>query len=85
MTGAAVVGPWLQSNKWTWLRLVLFVLTGLSAFAPIIHGATIFPYSQLDKQTGLRYYYLEGVLMLAGVALFVVSSERIETSEALCR
>jgi adiponectin receptor len=84
MTGAAVVGPWLQSNKWTWLRLVLFVSTGFSALAPIIHGATIFPYGQLDKQTGLRYYYLEGVLMLAGVALFVVSSERNDTSEPFC-
>lgn len=56
------------------LRVCTFVATGLSAFAPIIHAATIFPYAQLDKQAGLRYYYLEGVAMLTGVFFYVVSA-----------
>ncbi|CAI7589495.1 unnamed protein product [Penicillium glandicola] len=44
--------------------------TGLSAFAPIIHAASIFPYEQLDKQAGLRYYYLEGLVIIIGVLFY---------------
>lgn len=67
-----VVNSRFQSPKWRTLRVCTFVATGLSAFAPIIHAATIFPYAQLDKQAGLHYYYLEGVAMLTGVFFFVV-------------
>ncbi|KAK3943813.1 mPR-like GPCR protein [Diplogelasinospora grovesii] len=61
-----VINPKLQGPEWRLLRTGSFVATGLSAFAPIIHAATIFPYHQLDKQAGLRCYYLEGVLVLLG-------------------
>jgi adiponectin receptor len=61
------------------LRLSTFVATGLSAFAPILHAATIFPYAQLDKQAGLRYYYLEGVAILTGVVFYVVSFPYTQT------
>jgi predicted membrane channel-forming protein YqfA (hemolysin III family) len=59
--------------RWKTLRLSTFVATGLSAFAPIIHATSIFPYAQLDKQAGLRYYYLEGLLILIGVGFYAVS------------
>ena len=72
MTGVVVIHPRLQSRGWKTLRLSTFVATGLSAFAPIIHAASIFPYDQLDKQAGLRYYYLEGILILTGVASYAV-------------
>ncbi|KAL7934241.1 mPR-like GPCR protein [Trichoderma chlorosporum] len=71
VTGVVVISPRLQSAKWRMLRLSTFVATGFSAFAPIIHAATIFPYDQLDKQAGLRYYYIEGVSILAGVVFYV--------------
>jgi predicted membrane channel-forming protein YqfA (hemolysin III family) len=58
--------------RWKTLRLSTFVATGLSAFAPILHAASIFPYDQLDKQAGLRYYYLEGFLILIGVGFYAV-------------
>jgi predicted membrane channel-forming protein YqfA (hemolysin III family) len=67
-----VVNPNLQGPKWRLLRTASFVATGFSAFVPIIHAATIFPYAQLDKQAGLRYYYLEGFLLLIGVYHFTV-------------
>ncbi|CAE7215443.1 hypothetical protein P3342_012869 [Pyrenophora teres f. teres] len=72
LTVTAVIHPSLQGSKWRSLRLSTFVATGFSAFAPIIHGATIFSYSQMDQQSGLRYYYLEGVLVLAGVAFYAM-------------
>ncbi|KAJ5254262.1 hypothetical protein N7524_011442 [Penicillium chrysogenum] len=70
LTGFVVVHPRLQSQKWRLLRLSTFVATGLSAFAPIIHAASIFPYQQLDQQAGLRYYYLEGLIIVMGVLFY---------------
>ncbi|KAL2697693.1 hypothetical protein AAEP93_011597 [Penicillium crustosum] len=64
LTGFVVVHPKLQSQKWRLLRLSTFVAMGLSAFAPIIHAASIFPYEQLDQQAGLRYYYIEGLVIV---------------------
>lgn len=55
------------------VRLSTFVGTGLSAFAPIMHAVAIFPYAQLDKQSGLRYYLIEGVFMAIGATLYGVS------------
>ena len=55
-------------------RLVPFLGLGFSAFIPIIHAALIFPYDQLKKQSGLPYYYLEGLLMLIGVVFLAVRS-----------
>ncbi|CAI7606741.1 unnamed protein product [Penicillium palitans] len=72
LTGFVVVHPKLQSQKWRLLRLSTFVATGLSAFAPIIHAASIFPYKQLDQQAGLRYYYLEGLVIVIGVLFYAV-------------
>ena len=46
----------LQSKKWSILRLCTFVAKVFSAFARIIHAASMFPYEQPDKQAGLRYY-----------------------------
>ncbi|KAF9891381.1 hypothetical protein FE257_004237 [Aspergillus nanangensis] len=70
LTGFVVVHPSLQRKKWRILRLSTFVATGFSAFAPIIHGSLIFPYEQLDRQAGLRYYYAEGVVLLLGVFFY---------------
>ncbi|KAK3373164.1 hemolysin-III related-domain-containing protein [Lasiosphaeria ovina] len=66
LSAFVVLNPRFQSREWRQLRVGSFVATGLSAFAPIIHAAVIFPYAQLDQQAGLRYYYLEGVLLLVG-------------------
>ncbi|KAJ2973377.1 hypothetical protein NQ176_g6647 [Zarea fungicola] len=60
-----------DSKDWLTSRLLPFLALSLSAFIPIIHAALIFPYDQLQKQSGLNYYYLEGVFMLTGVAFLV--------------
>ncbi|CAH0021536.1 unnamed protein product [Clonostachys rhizophaga] len=71
-SGAVNVLTDLDSTKWRLLRLLTLVATGFSALAPIIHAATMFPYWQLDKQTGLRFYYAEGVAMVSGVYFYAV-------------
>lgn len=58
--------------KYRILRLGAFVATSLSGFAPILHAMTIFPYDQLDKQAGIRYYYLEAVFYLTGAIIYGV-------------
>lgn len=73
VTGFVVLHPRLQSKRWKNLRTSSFVATGLSAFAPIVHAASIFPYDQLNKQAGLIYYYLEGLSILIGVVFYTVS------------
>lgn len=61
------------AKDWLTSRLLPFLGLGLSAFIPIIHAVIIFPYDQFQKQAGLNYYYLEGVLMLIGVLFLAVS------------
>ncbi|KAG7111251.1 Adiponectin receptor protein like [Verticillium longisporum] len=72
LTCIVVLHPRLQSKEHRILRLGTFVATGLSGFAPIIHAATMFPYAQLDKQAGIRYYYLEGVFLLVGAYAYAI-------------
>lgn len=65
------------SKNWLTSRLLPFLAMGFSALIPIIHAALIFPYDQLQKQSGLHYYYLEGVFMLLGVLFLAVSPRPI--------
>jgi adiponectin receptor len=55
------------SKNWIRTRIVPFVCMSAGAVVPIIHAALLFPYEQLRKQSGLHYYFLEGVFMLLGV------------------
>ncbi|KAK4175098.1 hemolysin-III related-domain-containing protein, partial [Triangularia setosa] len=70
-TGFIVISPCLQTSKYRLLRTVSFIATRFSAFAPIIHAASIFPYHQLDKQASLRYYYAEGLIVRIGVTCVI--------------
>jgi len=65
-----VVHPSYQSRQYRLFRLSVFILTGLSAFAPIIHASRLFPLEQLNKQSGLPYYYAEGGLILCGALIY---------------
>lgn len=67
-----MVNPYLQSPRYRILRTMSFVVTGFSALAPITHAAVIFPYNQLDKQAGLRHYYIEEGILLIGVVFYIV-------------
>ena len=52
------------------MRLSAFLYTGLSAFAPIFHAMKLFDLRQLNQQSGLPYYYAEGVILLCGALLY---------------
>jgi hypothetical protein len=51
----------VQDDKRRIVHLLFFVATNFSAFDPIIHTETIFPYAKLDKQVGFRFNYMEDV------------------------
>lgn len=65
-----MVHPVYQSRQYRLFRLSLFILTGLSAFAPIVDASRIFPLEQLNKQSGLPFYYVEGTLVLIGALVY---------------
>lgn len=70
LTVYIVVHPSYQSRQYRLFRLSVFILTGLSAFAPIIHASRLFPLEQLNKQSGLPYYYAEGGIILLGALIY---------------
>ncbi|KAI0487152.1 mPR-like GPCR protein [Xylaria cf. heliscus] len=65
-----MLAPYFQGPKWRTFRLIIFVVTGLSGFAPIIHGIHMFGFAQMVKQSGLPYYFAEGGLFLIGAVAY---------------
>ncbi|KAF8249207.1 hemolysin-III family protein [Wilcoxina mikolae CBS 423.85] len=73
ISATIIVHPKFQGRAWRTFRLSTFILTGLSAVAPITHGIKIFGWKQMNRQSGLPYYLLEGVLLLIGAFFYNVS------------
>lgn len=65
--------PKFQGRRWRSFRVCAFVGTGLSGFAPLIHGIKIFGFSQMEKQSGIAYYLGEGLLLILGALFYSVS------------
>lgn len=70
MTVYILIHPAFQSRQYRLFRLSVFLLTGISAFAPIVHASRLFPLEQLNKQSGLPFYYAEGGLVLLGALVY---------------
>ncbi|KAJ5873663.1 mPR-like GPCR protein [Penicillium subrubescens] len=66
-----MVNPKFQGPAFREFRALTFVTTGLSGFAPLIHGIKMFGVSQMMKQSGLPYYLIEGGLLLSGAWIYV--------------
>lgn len=62
--------PHFQGAKWRTFRLVVFVVTGLSGLAPLIHGIHMFGFAQMARQSGLPYYLAEGGIFLLGAVTY---------------
>ncbi|KAL1881530.1 hypothetical protein Plec18167_003126 [Paecilomyces lecythidis] len=65
VTTGMLVSPWFQDPSWRTFRLMSFIFTGLSAFAPIGHGTLIWGPEFLSN-IGVPYYLLEGLLLIIG-------------------
>ncbi|KAE8452231.1 hypothetical protein EG329_001698 [Mollisiaceae sp. DMI_Dod_QoI] len=67
-----LVSPKFQGQRWRIFRVYTVVGIGLLALAPIIHGIKLFGFSQMDKQSGLAYYLLEGCLLALGASFYTL-------------
>ncbi|KAF3923144.1 hypothetical protein ABW20_dc0107978 [Dactylellina cionopaga] len=65
-----ILHPKYQGTKCRTLRILTFICTGLSGFAPIIHGTKLFGVEQMMKQSGMPYYVFEGMLLITGSVFY---------------
>lgn len=70
----AVLHPKFRSPEWRPLRAFMFVAMGLSAVFPVFHGLQLYGYEQLERQIGLSWMVLQGVLYIAGAGIYAVST-----------
>ncbi len=72
ITALLVLHPKLQGLRYRSLRTWAFVLTGLSGFAPIIHGLYLYGWAQMWVRSGMPYYLLEGLIYGLGAFFFAM-------------
>ncbi|KAI4095298.1 MAG: hypothetical protein LQ339_007297 [Xanthoria mediterranea] len=65
-TVVILLNPRLQGLRYRTLRVCAFAFTGLSGLAPLIHGIKLFGVLQMNRQSGMPYYLLEGLLLIIG-------------------
>jgi adiponectin receptor len=65
--------PSFRTPKWRPFRAGMFVAMGLSAVIPVLHGVFLFGVNQLERQIGLSWLVLQGVLYISGAAIYAVS------------
>jgi adiponectin receptor len=70
-----ILNPKFQGPKWRTFRLATFISTGLSAILPLGHGLMIFGIDAMNKQSGLPYYLIEGLIHIMGATVYLVSNE----------
>jgi predicted membrane channel-forming protein YqfA (hemolysin III family) len=51
----------------------MFVAMGASAVIPVLHGIFLFGFAQLERQMGVSWLVLQGVLYISGAAIYAVS------------
>ncbi len=51
----------------------MFVAMGLSAIFPVIHGVSMYGVQQMNRQIGLFWLCLQGVLYILGAGIYAVS------------
>jgi predicted membrane channel-forming protein YqfA (hemolysin III family) len=73
--GCAIVSvlPSFRTPKWRPFRAGMFVAMGTSAVVPVLHGIFLFGFAQLERQMGVSWLILQGVLYISGAAIYAVS------------
>ena len=52
----------------------MFIMMGLSAVFPVIHGLRMYGYAQMERQIGLSWVVSQGALYILGALIYAVSS-----------
>ncbi|KAK1248330.1 hypothetical protein MKX08_006550 [Trichoderma sp. CBMAI-0020] len=66
-----MLSSYFQGQEFRILRTLVFIGTGLSGFAPLIHGIKMFGWLQMIKQSGMFYYFIEGGFLLLGTLIYI--------------
>lgn len=80
-----MLNPKFKGKEFRVFRALAFVGTGLSGFAPLIHGIVMFGWAQMMKQSGLPYYLAEAGCLLLGALIYVVSPQSSHVMEAVSK
>ncbi|KAH8883156.1 mPR-typeG-protein-coupled receptor [Thozetella sp. PMI_491] len=67
-----MANPKYQVRKYRTFRALIFVTTGMTGYAPLIHGCILFGGAQMMKQSGMPYYVAHGGLVLLGTLLYAL-------------
>ena len=67
------VTPKFRTPFWRPFRASIFSAMGLSGVFPVLHGLKMYGIEQLNKQIGLSWLVLQGVLYILGAAIYAVS------------
>ncbi|KAI9714081.1 MAG: hypothetical protein M1812_006528 [Candelaria pacifica] len=80
-TGCAIVSitPKFRTSAWRPYRAAMFVMFGLSAIFPVLHGLKLYGVSRMRGQMGLYWVILQGLLYVLGAAMYATRvPERIK-------
>ncbi|RAL04421.1 hemolysin III family protein [Aspergillus ibericus CBS 121593] len=72
ITIVILLNPKFQGPRWRTFRVCTFVGTGLSGFAPLIHGISVFGFAKMMEQSGMPYYLGEGALLILGALFYTM-------------
>ena len=70
ITSVLVLHPRLQGLKFRTSRVIAFIGTGLSGFAPLGHGLVVYGWHYMWLASGMPYYLLEGALLAMGAIFY---------------
>ncbi|KAI0475329.1 HlyIII-domain-containing protein [Xylariaceae sp. FL0804] len=71
VSAVVMLAPQFQGPRWRTLRLLTFVVAGLSGgLAPVVNGIVRFGFRQMLRQASLAYYLAEGGLFLLGAVVY---------------
>lgn len=74
--GCATVSivPKFRTPQWRPFRAAMFVMMGLSAVIPVVHGVKLYGIAQMRAQMSLFWVVLQGFLYILGASLYAVSA-----------
>ncbi|KAF9696931.1 hypothetical protein EKO04_004562 [Ascochyta lentis] len=69
-TSIACIHPQFRTPALRPVRALMFVLMGLSAVFPVLHGIKLYGVTHLQRSIGLNWVVLQGILYIAGAGLY---------------
>ncbi|KAM0721186.1 hypothetical protein Q7P37_003473 [Cladosporium fusiforme] len=69
-TTVVVLFPRFRTPAWRPFRAFMFVMMGMSAIFPVLHGVKIFGAAQMEQQIGLSWLVTQGVLYILGAGIY---------------